>query len=492
MSKDRSRLLGVLFLGAVFYLSFVILFSQRVADNDLWGYLSFGRVFWEDGYFPFRDVFSYVPTKPLWVYHEWLTGVVFYLIYKYSGPAGLQLLRYVVILFTIYLIYMTALKKGGRSFAAVIALIPAMVLISFGHVPVRAQIFTYLFFIMTVYILEDAKKSQKWSVLWWLLPIQILWCNLHGGFVAGLGLVGLYALGEGLSGRRAFPYIKIGVFATLATLINPYGIKYWLYIIDAIAMPRPEIEEWMSIAGAVRNHYQYLSVFTFLALAFISSLLYAFRREKKLTDILVLAVTIYLGCRHIRHNVLFGIVFGAYVPVMLCEYWETWKAKGLFFARSFWLPGLLPVALLFPLYLLINPSLSSIKVPSFDILTPAPHFPVGAVNWIKANHIRGNILPHFDWGEYLIWISYPACRVAMDGRYETVYSDQVTKEYFDFLTGRENWDVFLRRHPHDMVLLKYKSRTHLLMLREPSWRVAYADQWSVLFLRNREKGAESK
>jgi hypothetical protein len=64
-----------------------------------------------------------------------------------------------------------------------------------------------------------------------------------------------------------------------------------------------------------------------------------------------------------------------------------------------------------------------------------------------------------------------------------VYSDQVGKEYFDFLTGREKWDNFLRKHPHDMVLIKPKSRTHLLMLREPSWRVAYADQWSVLFLK---------
>jgi hypothetical protein len=487
LSKDRSRFFWALFLGAVFYISFVLLFSQKVADNDLWGYLSFGRVFWEDGYFPFRDTFSYTPTKPLWVYHEWLTGVVFYIVYKYSGPAGLQLLRYVVILITIYLIYMTALKKGGSPLAAVIALIPAMVLLSFGHVPVRAQIFTYLFFIMTLYILEDAKINQTWPVLWWLLPIQILWCNFHGGFVAGLGLVGIYALGEGLSGRNVVPYAKICIFATLVTLVNPYGIKYWIYMTHAVTMPRPDIEEWMSVAGAVRNHYQHLSVFTFLALAFVSSLLYAYRREKKLTDILVLAATIYLGCRHVRHNVLFGIVFGAYIPVMICGYWETWKAKGLFFTRSLWLPGSLPVVLLFSLYLLVNPSLSLTTVPSFAILTPSPHFPIGAVNWIKANDVRGNILPHFDWGEYLIWTSYPACRVGMDGRYETVYSDQVGKEYFDFLTGREKWDVFLSKHPHDMVLLKSKSMTHLLMLREPSWRVVYADQWSVLFLRNREK-----
>lgn len=276
LPRDRFKIIKILILGTGFYLLFVTLFSQRIADNDLWGYLSFGRVFREDGYFPFHDIFSYTPTKPLWVYHEWLTGVIFYIIYKYSGPAGLQLLRYVVILFTIYLIYMTALKKGG-------------------------------------------------------------------------------------------------------------------------------------------------------------------------------------------------------------------KAKGLFFTRRLWVPRSSPVVLLFSIYLLSNPSLSLTAVPSFALLTPSPFFPVGAVNWIKANDIRGNILPHFDWGEYLIWTCYPACRVAMDGRYETVYKDQVSKEYFDFLKGREKWDIFLREYPHDMVLIKSKSRTHLLMLREPSWRVAYMDQWCVLFMKNENR-----
>jgi hypothetical protein len=271
--------------------------------------------------------------------------------------------------------------------------------------------------------------------------------------------------------------------AALVTLINPYGIEYWLYMVEAVAMPRPEIEEWMSVADAVKNDYQHLSVFTFLALAFASSLLYAFRRGKKLTDILVLAVTIYLGWKHMRHNILFGIIFGAYAPVMLGDCWEAWKAKGRYFPGIGWLPRLFPAVLLLSLFLLITPYLPLTTIPSFTILTPAPHFPVGAVNWMRENGVRGNILPHFDWGEYLIWTTYPACRVAMDGRYETVYNDRVGKEYFDFLKGRDNWYVFLRDHPHDMVLIKSKSRTHLLMLGEPSWRVAYADQWSVLFLK---------
>ena len=82
--------------------------------------------------------------------------------------------------------------------------------------------------------------------LWLLAPIQIVWCNLHGGFLAGLGLIFLYALGEALSRRPFRPYLVWFLMAGLATLINPYGLKYWSYLAQAVTMPRPEITEWVS------------------------------------------------------------------------------------------------------------------------------------------------------------------------------------------------------------------------------------------------------
>jgi hypothetical protein len=149
------KYLIVVILGLSFYFFFIALFNRSLADYDLWGYLSFGRVFWEEGFFPYQDVFAYTPTKSLWVYHEWLTGVVFFGLIKYLGPAGLQLLRYILAILTIYLIYSIAIKRGGSIFYALIILIPSMLVISFGYVPVRAQIFTFFFFILTLYILES-------------------------------------------------------------------------------------------------------------------------------------------------------------------------------------------------------------------------------------------------------------------------------------------------------------------------------------------------
>ena len=216
--NSNGKILNILitiFIFFAFYLLFLSFFSRTIANYDLWGYLSFGKIFWEKGFFPFQDVFSYTPTKTLWVYHEWLTGVILYYIFKYAGPAGIQLLQHLTVIITLSLIYATAIKKGSSPVFALITLVPAMLLISFGYLPVRAQIFTYLFFILTIYILETARISQRWKILIWLLPVQIFWCNLHGGFVAGLGIIALYALGEGLSGRKSIPFIAIFFLAGL-------------------------------------------------------------------------------------------------------------------------------------------------------------------------------------------------------------------------------------------------------------------------------------
>ena len=484
------RIIEIILLLLGLYVIFMALFSRNIADYDLWGYLSFGSIFWDEGYFPFRDVFSYTPVKPLWVYHEWLTGVSFYFIYRHAGPAGLQLLRYLVVILTICLVYQTAIRKGAGILPALFTLVIALPLISFGYVPVRAQIFTYLFFALTVYVLEYAQKKERWSLLWWLPPLQVLWCNLHGGFVAGLGLIFLYMLGNVFSRRKYWPLATILFPATLATLINPYGFKYWTYMFQAITMPRPEIGEWLSVPAALQLHVQEVPVLIFLTLALIHLLLLLVQRQRNPTDLLVAAATIYLGFSHIRHSILFGLILGSQMPFLLSGYWQALQKKRVWMISQPQLPRLLLLIFIFSFCLYLNPSLLPPRGPSFALAAPIPDYPQGAVAWIKNNDFKGNILPHFDWGEFMIWTCYPACRVAMDGRYETVYQEHVAREYFDFLLGRPNWRVFLEKYPHDLVLIKPLTRTHLLMLREPSWRTVYGDRSCVIFVKN-EQGAHS-
>jgi hypothetical protein len=459
------------------------LFTNVVADPDLWGYLAFGRLFWESGYFPYHDVFSYIPTKELWVYHEWLTGVLFYPVYKWTGETGLQLLRYAIILMTVSLVFFTAKKRGSKPIPTIIILFLTVNALTYGYSPVRAQVFTYLFFALSIYILERCKKEQTFALLWWLLPVYLIWCNVHGGFLAGLGILGLYAIGERLSGRRALPYILILIASSMITLINPYGIDYWLYTINAVSMPRQDIIEWMSIPTAMKSGKFIEAGILFMSFFIISALLIIRYGRHNFTDILVLAVTAYLGFRHIRHSIFFFLAFGAYIPIILSDFLNTLKPTAeRYQKRSAFARHSLPFLIFLFALLSLSSFVKFMYTPSLSLLTPPPYYPVGALQWINAHQWKGNILPHFDWGEFIIWECYPDCRVAMDGRFETVYREDDHREYFDFLMGRNDWGRFLNKYPHDMVLIRSNSKTDALMRSHPDWQLVYEDTGCSLFL----------
>lgn len=483
MAKNTSTYIRNILIIGLLYLLFVALFSRTVADPDLWGYLSFGRIFWESGFFPFQDIFSYTPTKPLWVYHEWLTGVIFYPIIKHTGPAGLQFLRYLIIILTAYLIYKTALKKGANALSVLISLCPAMVLISFGYSSVvRAQIFTYLFFILTVFIIECARKDQKWLILTWLVPIQLLWCNLHGGFITGLGIIGLYAIGDALSGKKFSPFIIALFPATLITLLNPYGIEYWKFILHAAFMPRPEIDEWMSVTSALNIDYQFFPIVIFIILWVLCFLFLVFSPKKHLTEILIIVAISYAGFKHVRHTMFLGILFGAFSPMILSEMGKTFFQKQHLAKLSWFVATMLAVLLLSTKWSL-HQSLPLQLIPSHNITVSHAYYPVDAIDWMRKNNVYGNILPHFSWGEFLIWECYPKCKVAMDGRYETVYPEAVYKEYFDFLMGREGWQSFLNNYHHDLVLIRPKTKINSLMIQHNGWKRIYSNFACSLFIK---------
>jgi hypothetical protein len=483
MTKVNNKLsLFSTVLGIVAF--FLGIFSSSTSDPDLWGYLAFGRLFWETGFFPYQDVFSYTSTKAVWIYHEWLTGVIFFPIHKFFGAGGLQLLKYLLGMMTVALVYVTAIRQKAKPFFVFLALMLAGNVIRFGYSPVRAQVFTFCFFILSLYLLDRAKTEKHWKYLWWLVPMELVWCNLHGGFVVGLGMIGLYAIGEAFSGRKYRPYAAILLVATLVTLINPYGYEYWQYVFEAILMPRPEIGEWQNVFSAILSgeYRGYGALFIVVFLISVPLMLWYPRRD--LTTCIILSMTAMMGFLHIRHIVFFALAFGVFMPPVLTEFWEHLRNNPNIVKRysRFRIIGL-TLILLIVSYTIGSSFLRFVSGTPFELRTPSAYYPVGAAEMIKKNNLKGNILPYFEWGEYLLWTLYPDCKVGMDGRYETVYRDEVCKEYFDFLFARDNWRDFLKKYPHHMVLVKSESKIRFLLEDDPNWRLAYDGEDSTLFLR---------
>ena len=141
------------------------------------------------------------------------------------------------------------------------------------------------------------------------------------------------------------------------------------------------------------------------------------------------------------------------------------------------LPSFLPQAL-------YGRPLALLPLDHTQVVSGSGHYPNGAVRFMQQNGLAGNVLAEFTWGEYLMFLFHPRCRVAMDGRYETVYPHEVSRAYFDFLWGEDGWRDFLAAHPHDLILLDPASRAHALLAAEPGWRLAYKDAGCALYVRD--------
>lgn len=463
--------------------------TTTVADTDLWGYLSFGRLFWETNKFPYADVLSFVPTVNPWVYHEWLTGVIFYPLYLSLGSLSLQILKYILGIGSLGLIYLTAKERGASSLSAAFGVFLISGLFRSGFSPIRAQLFTYFFFALTLYLLEKTRRRSQWKYLLLLLPIQLLWANLHGGFIAGLGLIGLYALGETLSRQKSFAYWLILIAASLVTLSNPYGLDYWIYLLCAIAMPREMINEWLSVYQSFKTGGLDISAFSQFLLLNIFSIIWLVR-WREITGGLALASAIYLGWKIVRHQTFFALLAGAYLPALIFTYFEDLKSNRRVIALSQLLQW--PILMIFGIIisffyaaLIVRQDPLNLKIPSLPGTTfeTKTYYPVSAVDYILEHNLSGRILIYFDWGEYAIWRLYPKCLVALDGRFETVYDENVTKLYFDFIYGKDNWQEFIITYKPDMILIPTRSKIYQLIKGKNQWQQVFMDSGSALFIK---------
>ena len=110
-------------------------------------------------------------------------------------------------------------------------------------------------------------------------------------------------------------------------------------------------------------------------------------------------------------------------------------------------------------------------------------FPARVVALLKQSGFRGNLAVPFTWGEYALWHLGPGVKVSIDGRRETVYSDEVYRETLDFERGTGAWDALLKSSATDLVLTHNGSPTANLMSRADGWLPLYQDTFCVLFIR---------
>jgi hypothetical protein len=116
-------------------------------------------------------------------------------------------------------------------------------------------------------------------------------------------------------------------------------------------------------------------------------------------------------------------------------------------------------------------------------LRTADRLPTGAVGFMAAHGLGGNVLGEYGWGGYLIWHAPAGSRVFIDSRFEMVYPPRVQRDYLDFVRGDAGASAVLAAYPTDYVLMPAQSAASRFMAAQARWRLIYSDPVAALFAR---------
>lgn len=473
--KFRPIIFYIIFF--LFLLAFTITFNFY--DYDLWARLIVGMSVFQTGHVLKHDFLSYAPTH-IWYDHEWGSGVIFYLAQHFFSTAGILFLQ-VILMFLIFFIIAKIVKlRGVKTTHPYNFLFYYSAFMSLSYLynnPVRCQMFTFVFFTLFLYILELARKGENRSLI--AIPfLMIIWNNLHGGCVSGIGLIVLYVVGEFLNRESVKKYIYALISSIVVLPINPWGFDYLGFLFKASTMQRSNIIEWWSpFSKFYMKSFLEAKSFVLIMILFQLDMVVnqivskTFKFDK--TKFLVLASTLVLALQHMKLTPFAIIAFSCFC---YDDFYTVFNhlTKNIFNKIAKFKDGIVySVILVF--------ALANINAKLFTPIVNAQNYPITEIEFIKINKIKGNLLTNFGVGSYAGYKLYPQNRVFIDGRYEEVYYDYMMPLLNQFYNMAGNhWNSVIKMFPPDVMVIEKFYPVYKYLKEGKSWKLVYEGKlWGV-------------
>lgn len=161
-----------------------------------------------------------------------------------AGPAGIMLLKALLVAGLCTTCLLCARRRGARLAVLSLGSLLALCLVRIGLTTIRAQVFTLLALAVLLVLLDSDRQGRRaWIWLW--VPLCWVWLNLHAGFVLGLGVLGLHWLEQVVRTRTPqWHLILAGLLALAVVPLNPYGLAYVPFLWQVFQFPHHQLTEW--------------------------------------------------------------------------------------------------------------------------------------------------------------------------------------------------------------------------------------------------------
>lgn len=437
------------------------------------------------------NFYSYTERDVPFINHHWLSGVVFFVIFKSLGSVGLSLFYIAGMLAAFWLILDLARKKINLFALGAVALIAVPIITS--RAEIRPEMFTFFFIALYVWILakySEGRLSVRW--LWFLSLVQILWVNLHIGFIFGPFIIGAYLAGALVEKDFALfkRYALVLLVTCLASLLNPAHIYGVLYPFQIFGIYTYRIFENQSISFltnlGVGNPFTFSAYRVFITIVLISYILAAIKNWKKISLPLLICAAVfgYMGWSAVRDFPLFALV-GLIAVAMNMEIIfsddnrHNWLKNEIFVT-------FVGIILVFT-GLILNIGHMSSHGDSFGIGAEDGINKAG--EFFRNNSLKGPIFNNYDIGGYLIYNVFPSEKVYFDNRPEAYSKRFVDEEYIKALEEPEVFDEIDKKYKFNAIFFYYRDYTPwgqafiTKKVFDPDWAPVYADHSIIILLK---------
>jgi len=459
------------------------------------------------------DTWSFVTQGACWINQNWGSGFILYLVNRGFGYAGLLILKFALISGCAFFIILLMRSRQIPHVLSVVLASLCLLGIS-RYLDLRPNLFSLLIVPLFVWIIFISR--EKPGLLWWSIPAEAIWANVHGGFVLGLALLLAWAAASLLASicdrrkvinKSTITAIVVFMAACMVACLSPFGLTNLVFPFD---MLKPTIwkgvREWRPIWIPEKDP---VSIYVFIGfLLTLHSLLFARfvhygcprgnRIEKAaenggkeqslrmlIFDILVVAASTTMAVSSKRFiplsTLLMLPVWGGQIrwAISLAK-WRAfpWYANGL---------ALVALAAMIPDHFRYYsaPEPNATQSTFFEKMHRVNfRFPADLAAFVNANSISGNMLNFWDWEGFLRW-KCPRIKVFVGGRAQQVYTEEACMTYLDLLYGKcdigklEEYGIRLIALP---TIGKEYRRIVEKAVNEKSWIVIYEDAISILLI----------
>jgi hypothetical protein len=458
------------------------------------------------------DPFSATMNGQPWYAWEWLYDVVIASIHHWLGLNGVVFCTAAIMATTFVLVFYLAMRRGG-SLPITLFLLVLSLGASAVHFLARPHVLSWLFTVIWFELLDSAAYTLdggKNPRLFFLPVLMLLWVNLHGGFLFGLALLGVYLLGGGIqyftcSERREEirSWLRrlglVSVLSLLASFANPFGYKLHVHIYRYLSnrFLMNHVSEFRSpdFHGVAQ---QCFAVILLVAIAALASA----RRKNQLPRLLAILLAAYSGLYAARNLPVSSLLLTLIVAPLLSEtiakasenaamvQWlrsffsrvQSFSARmeklELHFQGHLWLV----LGFIIGLWACMHGG----RIGSTQLMNAYfddKEFPVEAAEVIAQRNIREPIFCPDLWGGYLIYRLYPQAEVFVDDRHD-LYGDQFFKDYLKVIFVQPDWSKILDERHVNWVLMEKNSSLGTILEQTPQWKLIHQDGTAVLFHRS--------